>query len=93
MAERISVGWTFHDMPAGDFIVRRIQNGCALSVESRKQFRQALRECWVAYNAISQCGVRQIAHHCHLDDGHDFSAFDAENGRPKNLIGPPHVRF
>ena len=49
---------------------------------------QPLGERRVAYDAIPQCGVRQVTHHCHLDDGHNLTSFDAENGCPENLIGP-----
>ena len=44
-------------------------------------------EGWVGKGGFAQNGVREFAHHGQLQHGHDFAAFDAEDGGAEDLFG------
>src|SRR6266702_4880784 len=63
-------------------------------IDGREQIIQRLGQRRMSKDGIAQDGIRDLAYHRHFQDGHDLTAFDAQDSSTENLfrIGI-HYRF
>src|SRR6185312_3642367 len=54
--------------------------------EPYKEVVQRFSDCWMRKNAVSERGVRKIAHHGELKHAHDLAALQAEYGAAQNVV-------
>src|SRR6266540_6805939 len=63
------------------------RTGLILSVDGVEERVERFGECGMGEDAIAERSVRELAQHGDLEHGHDFAAFEAQDGAAQDLAG------